>query len=73
MEYYDKDGNKLHLNDYIEIVTGAGKHKGYIKFFLYDKVRVNCMAVEFCVPQNSVSLNAAILTGKISEKLEVFQ
>lgn len=21
MEYYDKDGNKLHLNDYVEIVT----------------------------------------------------
>lgn len=52
------------LNDYVEIVTGAGKHKGYIKFFLYGKVRVNCMAGEFCVPQNSVSLNAAILTEK---------
>ena len=53
MEYYDKDSNKLHLNDYVEIVT----------FFLYGKV-LNCMAGEFCVPQNNVSLNAAVLTEK---------
>lgn len=64
MEYCDKYGNKLHLNDYVEIVTGTGKHKGYINFFSNGKVRVNCLAGKFHVTQNNISLIAAIRKDK---------
>lgn len=56
LNYYDKNGLLLSHNDYVEVETkDIGIHKGYIRSFNNDNVKVGCLVGELRVPTNKIN------------------
>ena len=56
MNYYGKNKLLLSYNDYVEIQTDIGIHKGYIRSFCKNgNVHVNCLVGEFWVNPNKIT------------------
>lgn len=53
---YDKYGQPISFNDYVEVETDIGTHKGYVNFISKDRVRVNCLPGEFRVKPDKITL-----------------
>ena len=51
---FDKNGQELHLNDYVLIKTNIGMHEGYVRGIGRDKVHVNCLVGEFWIAPNNI-------------------
>ena len=51
---FDKNGQELHLNDYVLIKTNIGMHEGYVRVIGRDKVHVNCLVGEFWIAPNNI-------------------
>lgn len=60
MEYIDAKGKTLSFNDYVKVRTDIGEHIGYINFFQNGKIRVNCLAGEFWVDPDRITLIARV-------------
>lgn len=56
VEYLDRNGSILSLNDYVEVITETGKYKGYINSFQNGRIKVNCLPGEFRVTGNEIIL-----------------
>ena len=55
MAYFDKNGDKLTLNDYVMINADIGEHAGYVNLLQNGLVRVNCLLGEFRVMTNKIT------------------
>ena len=55
MQYFDKTGKKLFLNDYVKVITkDIGTHNGYIRSFNRNKIKVGCLVGELYVSMDKV-------------------
>lgn len=56
MNYCDKNGLLLSYNDYVAVETkDIGTHKGYVRSFNKNNVKVGCLIGELRVPADRIT------------------